>query len=84
MDTKKIQIIEMLRNIYGINDIESLKIYETIVLNKEEKEIDIIFNDLVKIVKNKNDVLKKISIDINKINIEYEELIDYKNENMAI
>jgi hypothetical protein len=78
--TKQIQIIEMLRNIYELNNDESLKIYNKIVLDKSKEEVDIIFNDLVKIIKNKNDILKKLSIDLNKVHNKYEEKREREND----
>ena len=66
MEDKKIQIVEMLRNIYSITDEESLKIYNEVIKWKTEEEINDIFNELVDILEYKNTLLKKLSIDLSK------------------
>ncbi|MDQ7009033.1 MAG: hypothetical protein Q9M94_01950 [Candidatus Gracilibacteria bacterium] len=75
-EIKKIQIIEMLRNIYEINNRNAFNIYNKIIENKSIKEIDIIFDDLSNIINNKNEITKKLAIDLNKIYNNFEE----KNE----
>ncbi|MDQ7023755.1 MAG: hypothetical protein Q9M97_09805 [Candidatus Gracilibacteria bacterium] len=66
----------MLRNIYEINNRNAFNIYNKIIENKSIKEIDIIFDDLSNIINNKNEITKKLAIDLNKIYNNFEE----KNE----
>ena len=84
MSDKKIQIVEMLRNIYSITDENSLKIYNDVISNKSETEIDNIFNELVKVIKAKNNMLEKLSIDLNNIYNKYEEKSEMKKEQEQI
>jgi len=62
-----IQIVEMLRNIYVLDNKQSFDIFKNLNKNLSLKEKQEIANSIYKIIAKKNDILQKLSLDITKI-----------------